>query len=821
MHWYLGVIAWCLTSVNAITRPPRQPVGNGTKLLTFNNTVRTRGFSPYQKQIEWIKSPSDSDLITFSIDGLEIQNAITNNKKVLIPFDKAPPSLSAYWLNPDQTKVLWAVNSTKQYRYSYFANYVVQNIEDGNVTLLPGPGDIAYAEWSPAARSNLLAFVRNNNIYIWQNGNITQITYDGGVNRFNGVPDWVYEEEVLSDRSAMWFSPDGKYLAFLSFNEAKVPTYDVPFYETGQPFSPAYPAEHKIRYPKTGYPNPLVDVKIIDLTNIQDRRNRVKTLNLGMYEPTDLVVGAVQWITDGHSKLIIRGFNRQQDHSKWAIYDLESGTTSVVRSRDGSDGWLENDGAIKFAGKVKSPQIQPGKEFYLDLSDVTGWQHMYLWPTDGLGNIALTQGNWEVREIVHLDRARGIVYFTSSERHPTDSHLYSLNIETGVKTAMVNNQVSGWWSASFSKDGNYYVLNYDGPNVPYQELYSISSSTPLRTLANNEELISLLSEYDLPHITYFDLIHPSGYNLSAALRWPANFDPTKKYPVLLTPYGGPGSQQVSKQMMPLNWNAYIASDPELQFATFTVDNRGTGSRGRAFRNTVARQLGKLEAEDQVWAAEQLAQHYDWVDANHVGIWGWSYGMCIDEILYVGSAVITNKSTGGYLSAKTVEVGSPVIKYGMSTAPLQDWRFYDSIYTERYMGLLPSNSSSTYYPNSTNNYYQASVHNTAGFKNIAGKFLIQHGTGDDNVHFQNTAALVDLMVKNGVSPEKFEAQLFTDSDHNIQHDNANVWLYRQLSGFLLNEKRRVSNVTESHEWSRIIGTDGQRPVGPASPFVELD
>jgi dipeptidyl aminopeptidase/acylaminoacyl peptidase len=288
---------------------------------------------------------------------------------------------------------------------------------------------------------------------------------------------------------------------------------------------------------------------------------------------------------------------------------------------------------------------------------------------------------------------------------------------------------------------------------------------------DNAKLLHDLEAYKLPNITYPELQHPDGYSLNAMLRLPANFSPEKKYPVLLTPYGGPGAQEVSKAFQALNWRAYIASDPELSYITLTVDNRGTGYKGRRFRSIVASNLGELEAQDQVWAAKELAKN-PWVDSDKIGIWGWSYG--------------------GYLSSKVIEVNDPIISLGLITAPVSDWRFYDSMYTERYMKTPSLNPEG---------YNKSRVHDSAGFKAIAGGFLIQHGTGDDNVHFQNSAALVDLLVGDTVSPDKMQVQWFTDSDHSIVYNQGNLFLYRQLTKKLYEEKNRKGNIGGGHQWSR--------------------
>ncbi|KAF8531445.1 Alpha/Beta hydrolase protein, partial [Trichophaea hybrida] len=381
--------------------------------------------------------------------------------------------------------------------------------------------------------------------------------------------------------------------------------------------------------------------------------------------------------------------------------------------------------------------------YYLDLSDHTGWSHLYLFPVEGGSPKALTFGDWEVTQIVKLDAARGLVYYLSTERHSTERHLYSVSLTTSRKKALVDTKTDGYWGASFSASGGYYILSYNGPNIPYQKLYSINSTTPLDTLHSNDALKAKLAAYNLPIVRYHTLTHPSGYSLNAREILPANFDPRKRYPVLFDPYGGPGSQEVDKSYTPVSWRTYIGSDPELQYIVVTVDNRGTGRKGRAFRSLVAKKLGKLEAEDQPY-----------VDENHIAMWGWSYG--------------------GYLTSKVIETDSGVFSLGLITAPVSDWRFYDSMYTERYMKTLEMNKEG---------YAESAVLKPNGFKNVAG----------------DSAVMIDILTNAGVPPQKLDVQWFTDSDHSNNFHGATRFLYKQLTGKLFEEKGRKEG--KKHQWSR--------------------
>ncbi|CAN9247526.1 unnamed protein product [Alternaria alternata] len=711
-----AILAAALPLVHAIEPPrmPHQPLGNGTKRLSYNETTDSPGsLTPSTRSFTWVGTGEDGDYIYTAASGdFVFENVATGESSTFISADQVPEDYWDYFISPDATKVMWAVNYTKQYRHSYFADYLIMDVATGeSVPLDPEQvGDIQYAEWSPASSSQV-AFVKGNNLYMSTNGTITQITEDGGPDYFNAIPDWVYEEEIFGDRYTLWFSPDGAKVAFLSFNETGVGTFRIPYYiDDDAEYVPVYPNELELRYPKVGTKNPTVVMNMLDVES-----GEYTNIPIDAFPEDDLVIGEVVWLTEEHSKVLYRAYNRVQDMEKLVVVDVEAGSSKVTRERDGTDGWLENLMQVRYIGAVETANASYGNatEYYMDLSDMSGWAHIYLFPVDGGEPIALTSGEWEVISVPKVDYSRGLVYYTSTEHHSAESHIYSVSF-SGEKTALVDDSVTAFWTGSFSSGGSYYVLRYAGPDVPYQELSTLSS---------------------------------------------------------LIPYGGPNAKEVHKDFNPLNWKAYVASDPELEYVTLTVDGRGTGRKGRAFRSLVTSNLGQLEAEDQIWAAKELAKN-EWIDSEHIGIWGWSYG--------------------GYLSSKVVEVGDPIISYAMITAPVSDWRFYDSLYTERYMKTPDINPDG---------YNRSRVHDATGFKNIAGGVVIQHGTGDDNVHFQNSAALVDLLMVNQVTPEKMQNTFFTDSDHSINFHNNGKFLYRQLSKKLYEEKAREGDSKGGHQWSK--------------------
>ncbi|KAK7425891.1 Dipeptidyl peptidase 4 [Neonectria magnoliae] len=774
MAFLKGAVAALLSlpSLVSAIEPPRrpyQPVGNGERLLTFNETSPGATIRPSTVSVAWSSAGQDGLYITSNSAGdLVLTNIVSGSTDTWVTAGQLPEDLEEYWISADATRILIAANATKQYRHSYFADYFILDVESGETTPLVEDqvGDIQYAELAPVGDS--VAFVRGNNLFLlhYDTGKISQITSDGGPDIFHGVPDWVYEEEIYSTRSTLWFSPDAKFVAFLSFNETGVGTFTIPYYMDNRDLAPTYPDELDLRYPKVGSTNPTVQLSVLDVSS-----GDYEPVSVDVFEPEDLIIGEVAWVTDTHTALIYRAFNRVQDVDAHVVVDPTSLKSKVIRERDGTDGWLDNTLAIAYVGPLKA---SGNATYYLDLSDEDGWSHIYLYPVNGGKAIQLTSGEWEVASILYVDNARSLVYYQASTRHSTERHVYKVSWATQKVTPLVDDSIPAYWSASFSSEGGYYILSYQGPDVPYQEVYSSNStSKPLRVLEDNKEFYEVLAEYKLPNISYFELKHPDGYEINVMQQLPANFDPSKKYPVLFTPYGGPNSQRVIKSFQTYGWRAYISSDPELEYITYTVDNRGTAHRGRAYRSTVTSQLGKLEPLDQIWAAEELISKFDYINPNKLGMWGWSYG--------------------GYLTAKTLEVDSGVFTFGLITAPVSDWRFYDSMYTERYMKTLEGNRDG---------YLETAVHKVDGFKNVAGGFSVLHGTGDDNVHYQHTAALVDLLVGGGVSPEKMKMFAFTDSDHSINYNGANVYIYKYLTARLYDEVKRVSKETElTHQWGR--------------------
>ncbi|KAG0639684.1 dipeptidyl peptidase IV N-terminal region-domain-containing protein [Tuber brumale] len=733
------------------------------KLATFADAV-SGNFSYEATSVQWIyrEGAEDGTYVTQDPSTLSLKwwDVGTNASKIFVDIAALKLDYDSYDVQPSAKHVLFSANRTKQHGYSYSANYYIWSVE--TKTLIPlvmgQNGDVQYAAWSPYG--NVIAYVRGDDLFLWKDGGHIRVTNDGGENTFN---------EILEDNYSLWFSPDGEYLAYLRYNETGIPKATLPRYMAAGG-APSYPEEKPFKYSKPGGKIPVVTFNLLEIKN----PSVPKKIDIQTYGPDNLVIPEVAWVTEKHERVIVRTQSRTQDSEKLVVVDVKSGSVKVVRERDVKDGWLENLGAITCEFPFGDVPGLPAPS-YVDISDHTGWAHIYLYPVAGGEPVNLTSGNWEVTRIYSVGSRR--VYYQSTERDSTERHIFSVSLNGRTKTPLVDITKEGYYYASFSPGGGYYTLAYIGPNLPFQEFRTISPNAPVRVIDDNASLKKKLSEYDLPKISWSTLKHPGGYELNFMERLPPKFSKGKKYPVLFDIYGGPAIQWVGKTFrQTVDCFAYLGSDPELEYIIVTVDNRGTGNKGRNFRSLVTGQLGKLEAEDQVWAAREYAKR-DYVDGKKI--------------------VITGASYGGYLTGKVLELDSGAFSLGIMEAPVTNWRFYHRMYVERYMKLPTTNGAA---------YNASAITKTAGFKNIAGGFIINHGTGDDNVLFQHSAVLVDTLVNEGVSPEKMHVQWFTDSDHDMNFHGAENYRCKQKAKALYDEKKRAPEV--KHQWSRREAEKGE-------------
>lgn len=663
----------------------------------------------------------------------------------------------SFWVSPDMKHVLLLASREKVFRHSFVGLYFILDVETQTVQ----PLDAAYpdtkiqlAQWSP--NSDSIAFTRENNLYIrsLSSPKVTTITNDGGPEYFYGIPDWAYEEEVFGTNTATWWATDGQYIAFLRTNETAVPEYPVQYFLSrpsgDQPAEGLenYPEVKQIKYPKAGAPNPVVDMLFYDVSKDQAFAVDIP----GGFPDEDRIIFNIVWAEDG--KALVSESNRESDRVRVSLVDVLTQTGQTVRTIDLKEvdgGWIEPTQQMKYIpADPASGRLEDG---YVDTVVFEYGNHLaYFSPLNSSVPTMLTKGDWEVDGgAAAVDLQNNLVYFVAAKEAPGQRHLYSVKLDGSGMESLVPTNEAAYWSAAFSSGAGYITLTYQGPGIPHQKVVSTPANSEKidQTLEDNKALAQMASSHELPH-QVFSNVTVDGYALQVVERRPPHFDPKKKYPVLFYLYGGPGSQMVNRGFH-VDFQSYIASS--LGYIVVTVDGRGTGFIGRKARTIVRNELGKYEAHDQIATAKMWSEKA-YVDSSRMAIWGWSYG--------------------GFMTLKVLEMDAgETFKYGMSVAPVTDWRFYDSIYTERYM-RMPQNNPLGYARTAINNV-------TAIAQNV--RFLIMHGVADDNVHMQNTLTLLDKFDLAGI--ENYDVHVFPDSDHSIFFHNANHIVYDKLAKWLVN------------------------------------
>ncbi|CAH3152488.1 unnamed protein product [Pocillopora meandrina] len=708
-----------------------------------------------------VRWKTDDVYIRYSGGNLTETNLLRNDtvpfsdfKKILDNFN-----VSNYWISSNGKWVLLASNKRKLYRRSFFADYYVHNFEKGSTfrVIPPDPNkQIQLAIWGNNDTS--IGFVQDNNIY-WLDkigGTVHTITDNGKENElFNGVPDWVYEEDVTSTNVAMWFSPDGRYLTYAQSNDTQVKWFSYLWYGK---YSDMYTTVKKIAYPKPGSPNPVVKIKMVDLNKLPSNKSQVPD-TMDLNPPADFTnvehyYTNVGWASN--NKVLVWWLNRVQDTSIASICDAPSGNCTENQRTQVTNGWVDTktylppnpwfskDGSY-YVTLIPSPQGNDGSFIHMAKVMVT---------PSGKDNINfLTFGTWEVVKILAFKKDTETVYFQSAETSPRDRHIYSVNVKTKEKKCLscslpwAENGDCKYFSASFSLEASWYILTCYGPNVPRVTLHKTNSSTWYKDLEMNRALEKKMSELATPKRRNFKI--PAGkYDLLATEFLPPNFDENKKYAVHFEVYGGPGSQRVTELFLrQVGWIAYLVSNFDI--IVVMVDGRGTGNRGESFKQAVYKLLGEYEAQDVITAGRYM-QEKKYVDPKKLSVWGWSFG--------------------GFLTSYVLSKNSGVFKCGIAVAPVTDWRYYDSAYTERYMGVPKDNEAG---------YRNTSLLNRAAqFSNV--DYLIIHGAADDNVHYQHTAQMVRALTEAEV---KFRVQYYTDKDHGIVGFHTRRHLYRLMTNFL--------------------------------------
>jgi dipeptidyl-peptidase 4 len=636
--------------------------------------------------------------------------------------DKKPAYFKSYTLSNDESKILIPINTESIYRRSSRSTYLVYDIKTKTTTNLSPNAKQENAVFSPDGSK--AAFVRDNNIFIEDiaTAKETQVTTDGKRNFIiNGLTDWVYEEEFEFTQAFAW-SPDGKRIAFYRFDETHVPEYTLQYFNDS-----TYPENYTYKYPKAGETNAKVSISIYDVAT-------GKTILADIGKDTDQYIPRMKWTKDANV-LSLQRMNRHQNKLEILLVNANDGSTKTILTET-SKTYINVTNDLTFFNNNQN---------FIWTSEEDGFKHIYNYTIDGKPVNKITTGNWDVSAFYGVDEKNKTVFYQSAEVTPMQRYVYSISLDGKDKKQLT--EMKGINGADFTPTYSYFLNTHSDANTP--DDYSIydSKGKQIRVVEDNADLKGGLKLYALSPKKFFSFKTPGGVQLNGWMIKPVNFDSTKTYPVYMTVYGGPGAQMVMDQWENLNYmsDEFIA---EHGYIVVCVDNRGTGGRGFDFENCTYLHLGKLETLDQISAAEYL-QTLPYVDKNRIGIFGWSYG--------------------GFMACNCIEQGSDVFKMAIAVAPVTDWRFYDSIYTERYM-LTPKENPEGYKETSDLEYADR----------IKGKFLLVHGLDDDNVHFQNSAELMKKMQEANVV---FQSIVFPGKNHGIYGGNTRAYLYKRLTDFI--------------------------------------
>ena len=640
--------------------------------------------------------------------------------------------VEGYIVSPDEKNILIETNHQQIYRRSYTAIHYIYNIKNKTLTPLSEGGPQECHKFSPDG--NQIAFVRDNNIFLVKllfNNAESQITKDGERNKIiNGKPDWVYEEE-FSFNCAFDFSADGEMLAWIRFDESAVKTFSFPWYKGTNPSKDEYalyPGTYEYKYPKAGEVNAKVSVMTYD---IKSRVTRTMQVPLD----DDGYIPRIQF-TGEKDKLMVLTLNRHQNRLDFYAVNARS-TTAQLILREEDKRYVDEDAYadIDFSG-----------DQFVMLSERDGHQHMYLYSIGGQLIRQLTSGEYEVLEYYGTDASGKNFYFASNEGSPLEKYIYKVDA-SGKKTKLSTEK--GWNDAVFSDGCQYYLNTYSNLTTPPVYTLCNASGKAIKTVEDNADLKARLASLPLGSVELISVNTADGIQLNGWMVKPKSFDPSKQYPVIMYQYGGPGYQMVFNSfdngfMRGLLWEQHLA---EKGYIVVCVDGRGTGGRGSDFKRCTYMKLGDLESRDQVETAVWLGK-LPYVDKSRIAIWGWSFG--------------------GFNTIMSMCEGRAVFNCGVAVAPVTDWRFYDTVYTERFMRTPQENPTG---------YDCSPLHR---YQQLQGDLLLIHGMADDNVHFQNSAELAEALVQSG---HQFDMQFYTNRNHSIYGGNTRHHLITRIENFL--------------------------------------
>ena len=628
------------------------------------------------------------------------------------------PSFSTYEFSNDESRLLLATDVEPIYRHSRLGVYYVYDVPSKSLTKVSDK-KIQEPTFSPNGKQ--VAFGFENNLYLFDMETKTtkQLTIDGAKNHIiNGITDWVYEEEFAFVRAFEWNS-NGTKIAFLRFDETDVPEFSMDVYGTN-----LYPKPQVFKYPKAGENNAKVSLHMYDI-----KSDEVSNVDLG--DPH--YIPRIKWMNNPN-KLSVQTLNRHQNHLRLHAVDASANSVSVLME--------EKDEA--YVTITDNLTFLPDDSF-IWTSEQDGWNHIYRYSKEGPLMNQVTQGEWEVTKYYGYDAKKDKIYYQSTENGSINRGVYSITSSSKKKKELAVQ--AGTNRADFSADFTYFINTHSSVATPPKyTLYKALSGKKVKAIKNNEALLSKLKDYQTS-LKEFSTLAINGNDLNMYIIKPKDFDPSKKYPLLMYQYSGPGSQNVSNTWNGSNdyWHQLLVSEG---YIVACVDGRGTGFKGRDFKKVTYLNLVKYETEDQIAAAEKLSER-PYIDETRTGIWGWSYG--------------------GLMSTNCILKGNDVFETAIAVAPVTSWRFYDTIYTERFM-RTPAENPSGYDDNSPFNYPEL----------LKGNYLLVHGSGDDNVHVQNSMRMIEALLQ---ANKQFEWAIYPDKNHGIYGGNTRIHLFNKMTNFI--------------------------------------
>ena len=691
----------------------------------YTGTFRAKGMDELQS----LKNTNQYTVLNFDRPSrtmqIDLYDFATLNKVATLIDTKNHKELGdgidSYSFNSDENMILIASNTNQIFRHSFTADYFLYNTVSKELIKL---FDFQLQEPTFSPDGKMIAYAKENNLFVYDitTKKSTQITNDGKKNAIiNGITDWVYEEEFAFVRAFDW-SKDSKKIAYIRFDESQVPEFSMSVFQ-----KELYPKVETFKYPKAGEKNSEVSLHIYDVAT-----GLKKDVNLSNY--ADFYIARMKWTNDPNV-LCAQVLNRHQDNLDLLFID---GTTaaSKVALNEKDKAYIDVTDNLTFL-KDNS---------FIWTSEKDGFNHIYLYDKAGKLKNQVTKGNWEVTNYYGFDEKNKTIYYESVENGSINRDVYRIQLD-GKNKVRLSSQ-TGTNAATFSPNFQFYINKYS--SATQATIYTLNESKSgkeVKVIENNEALMTKLKTYNLPSKEFFVLTTEKGQNLNAWMIKPKDFDASKKYPVFMYQYSGPGSQQVNN-----DWNGaddyWFMMLSQQGYIVACVDGRGTGFKGAEFKKCTQKDLGKLEVEDQIDAAKVFGS-YAYVDKTRIGIFGWSYG--------------------GFMSSNCLFKGNDVFKMAIAVAPVTNWRFYDSIYTERYL-QTPQENAAGYDSNSPINYVDK----------LKGKFLLIHGSADDNVHVQNSMQMIEALIQ---ANKQFDSQIYPDKNHGIYGGKTRIQLYNKMTNFI--------------------------------------